>query len=666
MASLRQSPTHAMVLPTGVAVWMVAAVIALGTALAYAGAMWGMAAYRLLTDGALLVMWLVAGVGWGSLLPLDWTGRSRTLSVVTAAGMGLGGMSLAMLLAGLAGGATPWVAWGMVLGGITVGGGKWWMSRPRDADARPPRTWDRWHWSLVGLAAFAGIALVAALIPPGMMWGDEPHGYDVLEYHLQIPREWHEAGRITPLEHNVFSYFPFNVEMHFLMAMLLRGGPWSGMYLAQLMHAAFIGLTVAGIYGAVREMGGERSSAALAGLAAGTTPWMTLLAPMAYNEGGLLLFGTLSIAWMLKAMRGDRPMRGALLAGAMAGFACGSKLTGAPLILVGLPACALAVSIARWAAARREGLELRRCALLCGAFMLAGVMTFSPWLLRNMAWTGNPVFPEATGLFGRGHFTETQATRWKRAHSPREDQRGIGARLSAAGRQLLFNPGSGEESLHANARYSYLPIVLLGLGAFAVGRRRREAQLLLAMFAVTLIFWLGFTHLQSRFFVPAIPILAMLIGCAELKRYRVVAAVVVVTAGIIGFAALHARLMEMLYMPDGSPRAVLLTGTEQIDLLVGDILRQAPVERHLALAGDARAFLYRKHSMERLSYRTVFDVRADTPRELIPGWTEGAPPDAMVLVSPEELSRFARTYWGIPPLPRDLAERRGAFWLDRR
>ena len=43
------------------------------------------------------------------------------------------------------------------------------------------------------------IAAVGALLPPGMLWHpDEPHGYDVVEYHLQIPREWYEAGRIIP------------------------------------------------------------------------------------------------------------------------------------------------------------------------------------------------------------------------------------------------------------------------------------------------------------------------------------------------------------------------------------------------------------------------------------------------------------------------------------
>ncbi len=92
-----------------------------------------------------------------------------------------------------------------------------------------------WGFAWIATAAVAGVVMLAAFFPPGVLWGDEPNGYDVVEYHLQVPREWYEAGRIIPLHHNVFSYFPFNVEMQYLLAMDLHGawGPWAGMYLAQ-------------------------------------------------------------------------------------------------------------------------------------------------------------------------------------------------------------------------------------------------------------------------------------------------------------------------------------------------------------------------------------------------------------------------------------------------
>src|SRR5439155_1557247 len=193
-----------------------------------------------------------------------------------------------------------------------------------------------------------------ALVPPGILWGDEPHGYDVLEYHLQLPREWYELHRIVPLHHNVFSYFPTAMEMHYLLAMQLRHGPWAGAYLAQLMHVSVCALSVLAVYAAARTFA-EKPPAILAAIAMANVPWVWLLAPVGYNEGALILFTTLALAWLF--CRGDACVAGGaaansstlrvdrdagiaptrrnhwLLAGVMAGFACGVKLTAVPQVL---------------------------------------------------------------------------------------------------------------------------------------------------------------------------------------------------------------------------------------------------------------------------------------------------------------------------------------------
>ena len=89
---------------------------------------------------------------------------------------------------------------------------------------------------------------MAALMPPGVMSTPEPNGYDVVEYHLQVPREWYEWHRIVPLHHNVFSFMPMNMEMHYLLAMHLSDGPWAGMYLCQIMHLCMMVLAVLAVY----------------------------------------------------------------------------------------------------------------------------------------------------------------------------------------------------------------------------------------------------------------------------------------------------------------------------------------------------------------------------------------------------------------------------------
>src|SRR5262249_40657076 len=139
--------------------------------------------------------------------------------------------------------------------------------------------------------------------------------------------------------HNVFSYFSFNVEMHYLLAMYLRGSPWGGMYLAQLMHVAMIVLSVAALWELVPPRG------RIGVILAASTPWMALLAPVAYNEGGLLLFAPLAVGRMLRALAGtpDRA-RHIALSGTFTGLACGVKLTAAPMLVVLIPLAYFAAS----------------------------------------------------------------------------------------------------------------------------------------------------------------------------------------------------------------------------------------------------------------------------------------------------------------------------------
>ena len=303
---------------------------------AYSGSRWVVVVYQLATDGALLAAWLLASLGLGAFLlrvfRLAEQDRSRVLlPVVTSIALGLGVLSLAALGLGLCGLLNRITALGLIGLGILLAviAALSYRSRhrPGEVDAAV-RAWlaapAGWAWLWLAVMPLLAIAIVGAMVPPGALWTpDEPHGYDVVEYHLQVPREWYEAGRILPLRHNVFSYFPFGVEMHYLLAMHLSGGPWHGMYLAQMMHGAHVVLAVLAVYAFARTPSRSRASAVFAGVMAASVPWLTLLAPIAYNEGSLLLYGMgLGAAAVLGPLlaTGDAPdARRANLAGALAG-----------------------------------------------------------------------------------------------------------------------------------------------------------------------------------------------------------------------------------------------------------------------------------------------------------------------------------------------------------
>lgn len=628
------------------------ALIYLVLVLILSGASWPAALYRLLTDGVLILVWFVAAYGLGSLLPLPrgerlkipqpMEARSSCLfAIITKIAFGLGLISLATLGLGLIGWLSRASAVGLMAAGVASSGYQLYRRLPavnesmRDWLARPAS----WNWLWLAAVPLVAIATVGALVPPGLLWGDEPHGYDVLEYHLQVPREWYEIGRIVPLEHNVFSFFPFNVEMHYLLAMHLRGGPWAGMYLAQLMHAGFFVLTVAAIYGLANELTDRKQAAVLAALATTSVPWLTLLAPVAYNEGGLMLFGTLAIGWITLAIRSsDGSARNLLIAGIMTGFACGTKLTAVPMLLVGLPVALSIVLLIR------DGPQIRRIWALA-VFAAAALLVFAPWMARNVVWTGNPIFPEGTALFGQAHFSDVQVERWKRAHSAPPGQMGITGRVQAAPSTILLDWRFG---------YVLIPLgFIAGLGAV----RRPEVQLLLILLVLLLLFWLGFTHLQGRFFVLAIPILALMISAGRWDHFALVALIAVFVA--ISAAVWGIRVRPRTTWTLAASQSAL--GIERLDVLLPVNRQSLPPDATLVLIGEARAFLYPLPT-SRLRYRTVFDVQARSGQSILEAWGDLGPIERPIyLIDPLELVRFSRTYHGLPSVPESIGERKEMF-----
>ncbi|MGA2500480.1 MAG: hypothetical protein ABSH20_22285 [Tepidisphaeraceae bacterium] len=639
----------------------------LAVAAVYAGAAAGTLLAVWLLDGGLSLLWTVAGIGVGlSLLRLLRLETSGSLRFASAGGLGLGLLGLLVLGLGLAG----WLS-RPVLMLLAVAGLCGWLPVLRRLDGvsirsmmqRRPAVWAIW---LVP-AAMLGVALVAVAIPPGLLWNrlGDPNAYDVLEYHLQVPREWYELGRIVPLKHNAFSYFPFGMEMHFLAMMHLAGGPWAGMYAAQFMSLAHTVLAALAVHGATvaamdrrggpRDAGKPRPStaategdcavsavrrqiaAAIAVAALVAVPWTVLLGTIAYNEAGLTLYAALAIAWTI---RQETAWRQWIIGGAFAGLACGCKYTGAPMLLLLWPAALLASG--NWQAGR-----LKRIVL----YFAVGMALFSPWLVRNLIWTGNPVFPEAMKLLGRAHFSEEQVERWEAAHSVTETQRPVAARLGAFWREVIID-----------GRYGYVlwPAVA---GAIICLWRRREARAMAIFIALLAVFWMGFTHLQSRFFAMAIVPAAILVGmlCERTSgRWWGIGVGLVLPLLPAPFIpepnrqeqhGLPAPLVHQALWPAAKLQAFGLADLSQFD---GAIKTQCESGGKIALAGDARAFLY-VVPMARLRFRTVFDVDQRPGEDIVEAWlgadAETVRRECRIIVDQNELLRFSRTYRFIKLLP---------------
>ena len=617
------------------------AAILLGLIVFYTGARWLAVISVVVFDGGAAALWVLAAWTLGrAVWPWRWSGdrAGGRLGFACETGLGMGIIGFGGLALGLAGTLNHGTALAVLLIGPICSLPSMIRAMRHANEIRI----DQWlaapagaHWLLLAAAPALAMMLIAGSITPGLLWKPEdPHPYDVLEYHLHVPREWYEMGRIAGLHHNAFSYFPFGVEMHYLLAMHVRGGPWAAMYQCQLLSTIWSLLTAAAVYGAAKHLSRNRAIASAAAVIAIASPWIVMLGSVSYTETALAFYTCLAVAWALRAISGDdaQRTRNLLVAGIMAGLACGVKYTAVPMVLGALGLSLLVLMIAT----RDAGRWWRGLAL----YGLAGALIASPWLIRNVIWTGNPVFPLAMKAFGRAHFDAIQQQRFELAHSPQPEDRPLVARFGRAGREILIGWQFG---------YVIWPLAVAGL--VLAKARRREMLLLGSLLLTVLIVWIGFTHLLGRFFVLCIPIAAIAVALATPKQWRPIATVGSILLVLISSVELHPRMREFT-----AKAANGFYGLDDLSYFTAPELEHVAADENVYLVGDAEAFLYRFNARQ-LHYRTVFDLPGDAS-DMYHAWT-GMPKDQIrgtLVINPMEVHRLATHYYHVPDLPPDFAD----------
>lgn len=352
-----------------------------------------------------------------------------------------------------------------------------------------------------------GLLLVCACNPPGWLWTSEHGGFDVMSYHLQLPKEWATSDRVWPVHHNVYSYLPSYTECAYLHLAQMSpgsgdvlertmGGEGTWVVSCQLLHAmlgviAAIIVARAGVV-AIRISGlGGRSDVligACAGLLLLSTPWTIVVSSLAYNEAAVL---ALTAAACLTAISSDlSSTRRGVLCALLLGVACGAKPTA--LLLLGPTVGGLLLFFtprAHWPRA-----------LLLGT--IAGVVSLSPWLVRNALDAGNPVFPIAAKLLGTGHWTLEQVQRYSANHHAE------GSVLDRIARAVSSTFGLA----HPQFGVTTLLALVGSLIALGVGRTHKLAAMLVVGVLLGVVAWAIFTHGQARFLTPLLVPMVMLVG----------------------------------------------------------------------------------------------------------------------------------------------------------
>ncbi len=330
---------------------------------------WGGSALDVLTS-ALMV---TAGGGLGGLI-LSRFGThtlSRSERVALSAGLGLGLISLAVLLIGLVGLLSPLVLW-LLLAAAWVIGNRFALLWLRDVSAlaRTVRPTSTWEWFL---AAFAGLMLLTAALSAFA----PPAAWDALMYHLAGPRVYLIDGAIRAHSENHYLGFSQQIEMLYTLALGLFGRDTA----AAPLHWLYGLLLLTGAGGIVRRYAGSTAAwFTIALVMSSTSLWLLFGYP--YVDIAIMAYAVLGLI-VLDQWRESQQVGWLLLAGMCAGFLVGVKYTGA------LTAVAFAVYVVAYAPRQwlRNGLILAGVALLI----------FSPWLLKGLLLYQNPIYPFVFG-----------------------------------------------------------------------------------------------------------------------------------------------------------------------------------------------------------------------------------------------------------------------------
>ncbi|GAB5404022.1 MAG: hypothetical protein Aurels2KO_22530 [Aureliella sp.] len=362
--------------------------------------------------------------------------------------------------------------------------------------------------------------------------------FDVLEYHLQAPKEFVQAGHIGFVQHNIYSNMPLATEMHALAAMLLAGGEngwwWGGM----------VGKLITGCHtllGATLILGySSRQFGTLIGWASGS---LLLAAPGCLHASscGLvdMALGTYVTAalWATTLLaapnNGQTPvlLSRTLLVFLLAGTAAACKYTG---LVCGLIPVAILVTILLPRVLPSNSKSKSVAVVFSGA-VIALCLTVLPWYAKNAALTGNPVYPLAGSVFG---YHENDANeRWNAAHRP-------GGPTAAA-------PYSVEELTIASKQITLTSrfinpglYFLAGCGVFltlcwprnASADTRRNVIIWTVVAAWIVATWWLFTHRIDRFWFPMLPLLSLLAAAGMHRLIQLTSAGVVVAMALAGIA----------------------------------------------------------------------------------------------------------------------------------
>lgn len=229
---------------------------------------------------------------------------------------------------------------------------------------------------LIGCIVLMMVAIaVLACVPPVSR--------DALTHHLAIPKLYLKHGGIYEIPSIPFSYYPMNLDLLYMIPLYFGND-----IIPKFIHFSFAVLTAWLIFSYLRTR-----TSALYGLLGAlfflSLPVIVKLSITAYVDLGLIFFSTAAMIYLFKWIESDFRWKYLIVSAVCCGLAMGTKYNG--LITFFLLTLFTVFTYAR---SSTHSIGSQSKAIGAGiVFTLVALIVFSPWAVRNIIWTHNPIYP---------------------------------------------------------------------------------------------------------------------------------------------------------------------------------------------------------------------------------------------------------------------------------
>ena len=408
----------------------------------------------------------------------------------------------------------------------------------------------------VAIAVFAlvvAVMLVLALAPPA--------DYDSLMYHIQVPVQFLEAGRIQPLADN--PHVAQTSVPHMLYLPLVRLAGWSAPPVLSALVVALLGLAILSF--CTRYLGRDVASLVLVVLWG--SPILLLVGATAKIDvtfAWLLFLATYALGVAGAERRAPTLLLGAFLIG----LATGTKILALPFVVALLPALV-------WASLRCAGGRPASAARLILGIGAIAVAASLPWITKNWLLLRAPLAPAFTEQHMDPWLSELYADRAlpaELAGGPPNALADVRSRFNL--RDFMLAPERLTPEVEGK-HYLLNPIVVLSAAAFVLPNWRGLLLLLAPAVLYPLVLLIPYPYTNLRYLIPSI-VLLTIVGTAVAARWlrmlprglRIVGTGItcLVCVAPLAHAVLdRSRLGDALALAAGrtSPRQFLLTSEDQ-------------------------------------------------------------------------------------------------------